>query len=526
MKKRIDPVGRLLVRQGVLDEETLADVLDQQRHTLPFASLCHVLGLADEESLVRALSKQRGVPGLVLSRSAVNLLVLDDVPEEIARRHVILPVLEDASRVFVAVEDPSNTAVLRELGFLKGKAVVPHVGLQVAIARAIRGAYAARARGDTHWHGEKTTVREPEGSPGRMWVVSDLDDLRELDDPPDEDVTKELFDEDLVEFRDDSPLGADTTARGEPLSDSDVRDPSGGGSASSAVEFGPDSARGLIDLDADTSSARPLGTPNLELTGGRARLLIVDDDFATRHLLVKVLGGQGYTTDTAASGMEAVDKLRVAPPDLVVIDVMLPEVDGFQICRSIKSSRKYRHIPVVLLSAVIDSGRVTEDVLRRYGAEAYFEKPINTERLKRKVQELLGARAAPVPAPSDRSFERSLELYRAGKLDDAIDALRAGLEVDPLSTKHHFVLANLLQKKNQIYEAIDEYEATVNLKPDYFPALSRLAYLYYKKGFSAKAIETWRRSLPHCPDPTLRQNIEMFMRKLIADMQSESDSGL
>ena len=63
-------------------------------------------------------------------------------------------------------------------------------------------------------------------------------------------------------------------------------------------------------------------------------------------------------------------------------------------------------------------------------------------------------------------------------------------------------------------------EATVNLKPDYFPALSRLAYLYYKKGFSAKAIETWRRSLPHCPDPTLRQNIEMFMRKLIADMQA------
>jgi tetratricopeptide (TPR) repeat protein len=108
-----------------------------------------------------------------------------------------------------------------------------------------------------------------------------------------------------------------------------------------------------------------------------------------------------------------------------------------------------------------------------------------------------------------------------GRIDEAIEALRAGLAVDPLSTKHHFVLANLLQKQNLIYEAIDEYEATVNLKPDYFPALSRLAYLYYKKGFSAKAIETWRRSLPHCPDPALRQNIEVFMRKLISEMQSE-----
>ena len=136
------------------------------------------------------------------------------------------------------------------------------------------------------------------------------------------------------------------------------------------------------------------------------------------------------------------------------------------------------------------------------------------------MRELLGTRTARSPHVEDRSFERSIDLYRAGKIDEAIETLRTGLGHDPLSTKHHFVLANLLQKKNLIYEAIDEYEATVNLKPDYFPALSRLAYLYYKKGFSAKAIDTWRRSLPHCPDPTLRQNIEVFMRKLIADMQS------
>jgi tetratricopeptide (TPR) repeat protein len=103
-----------------------------------------------------------------------------------------------------------------------------------------------------------------------------------------------------------------------------------------------------------------------------------------------------------------------------------------------------------------------------------------------------------------------------------VEVLRTGLKVDPLSAKHHFVLANLLQKKALLYEAIDEYEATVDLKPDYFPALTRLAYLYYRKGFSAKAIETWRRSLPHCPDTSLRQNIEVFMRKLIANMQAEA----
>jgi len=203
----------------------------------------------------------------------------------------------------------------------------------------------------------------------------------------------------------------------------------------------------------------------------------------------------------------------------VVLEVNLPEIDGYHICRSIKTSRKYRHIPVVLMSS--DPARVSSETLARYGAEASFEKPVPADVVARTMRELLGTRTARSPQVEDRSFERSIELYRAGKIDEAMETLRAGLAHDPLSTKHHFVLANLLQKKNLIYEAIDEYEATVNLKPDYFPALSRLAYLYYKKGFSAKAIDTWRRSLPHCPDATLRENIEVFMRKLIADMQAD-----
>ncbi len=522
MKKRVDPIGRLLLRAGVLDDDALSDVLDQQRHTLPLASLCYVLGLADEEKLVRLLSRQRGVPGVVLSRAVINLTVLDQVPREMALKHAMLPMLQDASRVFVAVEDPSDTSPLREIGFLTGKAVIPHVGLQISIARAIRGAYAAAEAGEIFWNGDRVTGREQPGSPGRMVVVSDVDEGRgPLGLEPDTlredvgheeltDITKELFDEEAEHSSYSSSVPDDTTGRPQFLS----VEP-GESSMQSSVELIP--TAGVIDLDEELR-----GQPLARASSGPARVLIVDDDFATRHLLVKVLAPDGYATDTAASGMEAVKRLRASPPDLVVIDIMLPEIDGFQICRSIKTSRKYRHIPVILLSAVIDSGRVTEDVLQRYGAEAYFEKPINTDRLKRKIVDLLGSRVSRPPTAPDTSFESSLGLYRDGNIDQAIATLRAGLDVDPLSTKHHFVLANLLQKKNQIYEAIDEYEATVNLKPDYFPALSRLAYLYYKKGFSAKAIETWRRSLPHCPDPALRQNIEMFMRRLIADMQQET----
>ena len=70
-------------------------------------------------------------------------------------------------------------------------------------------------------------------------------------------------------------------------------------------------------------------------------------------------------------------------------------------------------------------------------------------------------------------------------------------------------------------EAIDEYETVVELQPDYFPALTRLAYLYYRQGHLARAVETWRRSLPVCDDDDLRRNIELFMRKLIADLAGQ-----
>jgi tetratricopeptide (TPR) repeat protein len=87
------------------------------------------------------------------------------------------------------------------------------------------------------------------------------------------------------------------------------------------------------------------------------------------------------------------------------------------------------------------------------------------------------------------------------------------------------MLANMLQRASRWAEAVDEYEAVVDLQPAYFPALTRLAYLYFRQGLPARAVETWRRALPVCEDPALRRNIELFMRKLVADM-SKQDSNV
>lgn len=539
MRRRVDPLGKMLLRGGVIDEAGLADALDSQRQTLPLASLCYVLGHSDEESLVRVLSRQHGVPGIVLDRCVIHLAVLEHLPHDVARAHNLLPVLEDDGRIFVAAENPAVvTDVLREFQFMSGKAVVAHVALKITLARMVRAAYAARARGDELLAGPDAEV-DNVAAHGVLVVVSDVDappPLAAAQEAVLEDVTKEIIDADLIaiaeiggldtgidiDFQTEDgatpvgELGTDTsrdTAR-ELSVDTDLKSLRLETSTPlSQIELMPQGGSGeVIDLD-DGDTFAPVGGP--------PRVLIVDDDFATRHLLVKELQPLGYVTQTAPSGGEAVRMIKNHPPSCVIIDVMLPEIDGFQICRAIKQSHKYNAIPVILMSAVIDSGRVTDEVLRRYGADAYFEKPLNTERIKRRIVDLVSQMNGASVHDDDDSFERALDLYRNGNIHDAVVVLREGLVADPLSAKHHFVLANLLQKQAMIYEAIDEYEATVDLKPDYFPALTRLAYLYYKQGFSAKAIEAWRRSLPHCPDVNLRQNIEVFMRKLIADMQSE-----
>jgi CheY-like chemotaxis protein len=251
-------------------------------------------------------------------------------------------------------------------------------------------------------------------------------------------------------------------------------------------------------------------------------VLVVDDDEASANFLVKELAPLGCRVEVAGSAELAIGRLTSEPPDVVIADIMLPQVDGIQLSRAIKHSTKYARVAVILTSAMVDPGRLTEDVLASCGADDFVEKPIDVDTLKSRLRALFIERGIG-QARTSHSFDRALALYRSGDLDGAVEELRRGIEAEPSSAKHHFVLANLLHKKSMIYEAIDEYEATVELKPDYFPALTRLAYLYYRSGFAAKAIETWRRSLPLCTDSSLRHNIEVFMRKLINDLEQQRD---
>ncbi|HUT78534.1 MAG TPA: response regulator, partial [Polyangia bacterium] len=257
--------------------------------------------------------------------------------------------------------------------------------------------------------------------------------------------------------------------------------------------------------------------------GQRKKVLVVDDEDDIRLLISRVLTEKGYAVVTAGRGLEAIQKVQTENPDMIILDAMLPEVHGFDICKKIKGSRKYGHIPVIMISAIYRGWRYAQDLKDSYGVDDFIEKPFKIGEFLKKVESHFAAlESGPGPAPepdlsgeAERILARSVEVYHAPHNDKAMELLRGGLEIDPLSFKLHYNLGLLLGKKALNYQAIREIEYALELAPDFFPAVKNLALLYQKTGFKFKAIETWERALQHCPDDETRDGIKRHLMSLL-----------
>ena len=118
-----------------------------------------------------------------------------------------------------------------------------------------------------------------------------------------------------------------------------------------------------------------------------ARILIVDDTPLNLKLLAAKLTRDYYIVTTAENGPDALAKIDLDPPDIVLLDVMMPEMDGFEVCRRIKADPQSAHIPVVMLTALSD---VTDRVTGlEAGADDFLTKPINDVALMSRVRSLL-----------------------------------------------------------------------------------------------------------------------------------------
>ena len=117
---------------------------------------------------------------------------------------------------------------------------------------------------------------------------------------------------------------------------------------------------------------------------GKPTILVVDDDTPIRSLLRQELSDTGYRVREAANGKAALDMVRLEKPDLIILDVMMPEINGFDVAAVLKNDPATMDIPIIILSIVQDKERGL-----RIGVDRYLTKPIDTEKLFHEVDELL-----------------------------------------------------------------------------------------------------------------------------------------
>src|SRR5690242_3552440 len=118
-----------------------------------------------------------------------------------------------------------------------------------------------------------------------------------------------------------------------------------------------------------------------------ARILIVDDILPNVKLLEAKLSGEYFDVITAQSGAEAIEKAETLSPDLILLDVMMPVMDGFETCQKLKNNPVTAHIPVVMVTALTDATDRVRGL--ESGADDFLSKPVNDVALMARVRSLV-----------------------------------------------------------------------------------------------------------------------------------------
>jgi two-component system cell cycle response regulator len=121
-----------------------------------------------------------------------------------------------------------------------------------------------------------------------------------------------------------------------------------------------------------------------------SKILVVDDNAQNLELLVAYLEPEGCEISTAINGLEAIEKVRSDPPDLILLDIMMPRMSGFEVSRKLKSDPKTRDIPICMVTALNELGDIERAV--ESGTDDFVSKPVSRLELLTRVRNLLKVR--------------------------------------------------------------------------------------------------------------------------------------
>jgi len=127
--------------------------------------------------------------------------------------------------------------------------------------------------------------------------------------------------------------------------------------------------------------------PLTEQQLAESNILVVDDNLQNLELLVEYLDTLGCKVATATDGIEALDKVRSEKFDLILLDIMMPRMSGFEVCKKLKADPETRDIPIIMVTALNELGDIERGV--EYGTDDFISKPVNRLELLTRVKSLL-----------------------------------------------------------------------------------------------------------------------------------------
>ncbi len=173
------------------------------------------------------------------------------------------------------------------------------------------------------------------------------------------------------------------------------------------------------------------------------KILIVEDEYTLLEALRYNLEKEGYTVVTAVNGIQALDSARSESPDLIILDIMLPQLDGFEVCRIL---RKDMAVPILMLTA---KGEEIDKVLGlEWGADDYMAKPFSMRELKARIKALL-RRAAAQSGP--QSAEEGVLRIDDLEIDPGSHKVTLGESVVTLNPKEYDLLVFLVRNKGRVF---------------------------------------------------------------------------
>ncbi len=140
----------------------------------------------------------------------------------------------------------------------------------------------------------------------------------------------------------------------------------------------------------ETPTDRPDAADQTEAKCSESKVLVVDDNAQNLELLVAYLDSLKCRVITAADGIEALEKIERDCPDLILLDIMMPRMSGYEVCRKIKSDPQTRDTPVIMVTALNELGDIQRGV--ESGTDDFITKPVNRLELVTRVKSLLRVR--------------------------------------------------------------------------------------------------------------------------------------